>query len=105
MPIGRENCSRFDGTKGWLWSDTNCNAKLNYICQHRPLSCGRPERPPNSTVLIRSVDVGQTIEYLCNEGNLIIGPNIRTCMSNGFFSEYAPKCKCKWRIEKLFRRS
>ncbi|UXI16415.1 mRNA export protein [Sarcoptes scabiei] len=93
MPIGRENCSRFDGTKGWLWSDTNCNAKLNYICQHRPLSCGRPERPPNSTVLIRSVDVGQTIEYLCNEGNLIIGPNIRTCMSNGFFSEYAPKCK------------
>jgi hypothetical protein len=27
-------CVRFDGTKGWLWSDTSCNLKLNYICQH-----------------------------------------------------------------------
>lgn len=29
------DCARFDGAKGWLWSDTNCNAPLNYICQHR----------------------------------------------------------------------
>jgi hypothetical protein len=28
------NFSRFDGTKGWLWSDTSCSLKLNYICQH-----------------------------------------------------------------------
>jgi hypothetical protein len=26
--------ARFDGTKGWLWSDTSCGLKLNYICQH-----------------------------------------------------------------------
>jgi Lectin C-type domain len=35
LPGGNEDCSRYDGSKGWLWSDTNCNAKLNYICQHR----------------------------------------------------------------------
>lgn len=35
LPGGNENCARFDGTKGWLWSDTNCNAPLNFICQHR----------------------------------------------------------------------
>lgn len=29
------NCSRFDGARGWLWSDTNCDATLNFICQHR----------------------------------------------------------------------
>jgi len=29
------DCARFDGAKGWLWSDTNCNAPLNFICQHR----------------------------------------------------------------------
>lgn len=29
------DCARFDGSKGWLWSDTNCNAPLNFICQHR----------------------------------------------------------------------
>ena len=34
LPGGNEDCARFDGTKGWLWSDTNCNLKLNYICQH-----------------------------------------------------------------------
>jgi hypothetical protein len=35
LPGGNENCARFDGTKGWLWSDTNCGLKLNFICQHR----------------------------------------------------------------------
>lgn len=36
-----EDCARYDGSRGWLWSDTPCNARLNFICQHRkcfPLS-------------------------------------------------------------------
>lgn len=96
LPGTRENCSRFDGTKGWLWSDTSCNSKLNFMCQHRPLSCGKPERPTNSSILAQSVDIGSVIEYKCNDGNMLVGPNIRTCLPNGFFSEFAPKCKCKW---------
>lgn len=35
LPGGNEDCTRYDGAKGWLWSDTNCNMPLNYICQHR----------------------------------------------------------------------
>lgn len=35
LPIGSGECARFDGTKGWLWSDTDCVMHLNYICQHR----------------------------------------------------------------------
>lgn len=35
LPGGNEDCARYDGSKGWLWSDTNCVTKLNYICQHR----------------------------------------------------------------------
>ena len=89
------NCARFDGAKGWLWSETNCKSSLNYICQHRPLSCGKPERPTNATILARSVDIGSLIEYRCSPGNLLVGPNVRTCLPNGFFSEFAPKCKCK----------
>lgn len=92
-----ENCSRFDGTKGFLWSQTNCGTKLNFMCQHRPLSCGKPERPVNSTVLAASSEVGNTIEYRCGAGSLLIGPSIRTCLPNGFFSEFSPKCKCKLR--------
>lgn len=38
LPVGHGNCARFDGTKGWLWSDTDCNMHLNYICQHRKYS-------------------------------------------------------------------
>lgn len=35
LPGGDEDCARYDGSKGWLWSDTNCKASINYICQHR----------------------------------------------------------------------
>lgn len=91
-----ENCSRFDGSKGWLWSDTGCKHNLNFVCQHRPLSCGKPERPANSTILARSVDIGSVIEYRCGPGNLLTGPNVRTCLTNGFFSEFPPKCKCQY---------
>ena len=31
LPSGNENCSRFDGSRGWLWSDTNCKANLNFV--------------------------------------------------------------------------
>lgn len=35
VPVGNGDCARYDGTKGWLWSDTDCQMHLNYICQHR----------------------------------------------------------------------
>ena len=37
LPGGNENCARFDGAKGWLWSDTNCLDRINFVCQHRKL--------------------------------------------------------------------
>lgn len=36
LPQGSdEDCARYDGSRGWLWSDTPCTSRLNYICQHR----------------------------------------------------------------------
>ncbi|XP_022252141.1 uncharacterized protein LOC106468127 [Limulus polyphemus] len=93
LPGSNENCSRFDGSKGWLWSDTNCDLNLNFICQHRPITCGKPERPTNSTILARSFEIGSVIEYRCSPGHLLVGPNIRTCLPTGVFSEFSPKCK------------
>lgn len=92
-PATQANCSRFDGSKGWLWSDTDCNLNLNFICQYRPLSCGKPEKPTNSTLITRNVEIGTVIEYKCAPGNMLMGPNVRTCLASGFFSEFAPKCK------------
>jgi len=93
LPSGTDDCARFDGTKGWLWSDTNCNLKLNYICQHRPTTCGKPEQPPNSTLISNNFDVGSRIEYICDEGHLLVGPARRNCLSTGFYSEFPPVCR------------
>ncbi|XP_063240825.1 sushi, von Willebrand factor type A, EGF and pentraxin domain-containing protein 1 isoform X2 [Bacillus rossius redtenbacheri] len=93
LPGGNENCARFDGSKGWLWSDTNCNTNLNFICQHQPKACGRPEQPPNSTMIAKNFNVGSAIEYNCDEGHLLVGPALRTCLPTGFYNEFPPVCK------------
>lgn len=93
LPGGNDNCARFDGTKGWLWSDTNCGLKLNYICQHRPTTCGKPEQPPNSTLIAPNFNVGTRIEYVCDEGHLLVGPSQRSCLPTGFYSEFPPVCR------------
>ncbi|EDS28660.1 furrowed [Culex quinquefasciatus] len=96
LPGGDEDCARYDGSKGWLWSDTNCNTQLNFICQHQPKACGRPEQPPNSTMVApKGFDVGAVVEYNCDEGHLLVGPPQRTCLETGFYNEFPPVCKCK----------
>ncbi|XP_053658000.1 uncharacterized protein LOC128707075 [Anopheles marshallii] len=94
LPGGDEDCARYDGSKGWLWSDTNCNTQLNFICQHQPKACGRPEQPPNSTMIApKGFDVGAIVEYSCDEGHLLVGPKQRTCLETGFYNEFPPVCK------------
>ncbi|XP_075229303.1 uncharacterized protein LOC142328966 isoform X2 [Lycorma delicatula] len=93
LPGGNEDCARYDGSRGWLWSDTNCNVQINYICQHQPKACGRPEQPPNSTMVAKNFNVGSVIEYACDEGHLLVGPNQRMCLPTGFYNEFPPVCK------------
>ncbi|XP_046667039.1 uncharacterized protein LOC124358766 isoform X4 [Homalodisca vitripennis] len=93
LPGGNEDCARYDGAKGWLWSDTNCNVKINYICQHQPKACGKPEQPPNSTMVAKNFNVGATIDYSCDEGHLLVGPSTRVCLPTGFYNEFPPVCK------------
>ncbi|XP_040572693.1 CUB and sushi domain-containing protein 3 isoform X2 [Lepeophtheirus salmonis] len=93
LPGGVENCARFDGTKGWLWSDTNCALRLNYICQHSPTTCGKPEQPPDSSLSSSGYNIGDIINYSCDVGNLLVGPSSRKCLSTGFYSEFPPICR------------
>ena len=94
-PRGTGNCSRMDGVRSWMWDATNCDGRLHFVCQLRPLTCGLPEIPANSTILYRKLDIGAQIEYRCSPGTLLIGPNVRTCLETGFFSDNPPKCKCE----------
>ncbi|XP_011313896.1 uncharacterized protein [Fopius arisanus] len=102
LPHGtEEECARYDGSRGWLWSETPCSSRLNYICQHQPRACGRPEQPPNSTMMVTNAlddpvnnyQVGATVSYSCNSGSLLIGPSTRTCLDTGFYNEFPPVCK------------
>ncbi|KAF5278300.1 hypothetical protein FQR65_LT03568 [Abscondita terminalis] len=93
LPVGNGECARYDGTKGWLWSDTDCGMHLNYICQHQPKACGRPEQPPNSTMVAENFNVGTSVEYSCDEGHLLVGPSNRVCLETGFYNEFPPVCK------------
>lgn len=60
-----------------------------------PKACGRPEQPPNSTLVAERFDVGATVEYSCDEGHLLVGPTVRTCLDTGFYDAFAPICKSK----------
>ncbi|RXG69329.1 Sushi, von Willebrand factor type A, EGF and pentraxin domain-containing protein 1 [Armadillidium vulgare] len=93
LPGGNENCARFDGTKGWLWSDTNCLRRINFVCQHRPKTCGKPEQPPNSTMIAENYDVGSEVLYMCDSGHVLVGPSKRKCLNSGFFNEFPPNCQ------------
>lgn len=67
--------------------------ELNFFLE--PKACGRPEQPPNSTMLSENYNVGANVEYSCDEGHLLVGPSIRTCLDTGFYNEFPPVCKRK----------
>ena len=60
-----------------------------------PTTCGKPEQPPNSTLISTDFAVGNRIQYSCDEGHLLVGPTQRTCLPTGFYSEFPPVCRCK----------
>jgi hypothetical protein len=46
-------------------------------------------------MLAENFNVGSSVEYSCDEGNLLIGPSTRTCLGTGFYNEFPPVCKRK----------
>lgn len=75
----------------------NTSTKHANLSNLEPKACGRPEQPPNSTmVAARGFDVGATVDYGCDEGHLLVGPATRACMDTGFYNEFPPVCKCMY---------
>ena len=37
--------------------------------------------------------MGSRIEYVCDEGHLLVGPARRNCLATGFYSEFPPVCR------------
>ncbi|KFM75945.1 hypothetical protein X975_14646, partial [Stegodyphus mimosarum] len=93
IPPTGKSCSKFDHDvmMNKSQSDTECNRKLNFICEHRPITCGMPKRPANSSIIMGST-VGSAIEYHCQPGHLLQGASKIACLDIGLFSDVAPKC-------------
>jgi hypothetical protein len=66
------------------------------VFSSEPKACGKPEQPPNSTMVAKNFNVGATIEYSCDEGHLLVGPSTRVCLPTGFYNEFPPVCKRKY---------
>lgn len=60
-----------------------------------PMTCGKPEQPPNSTMVAANYNVDSEVEYRCDPGHVLIGPAQRTCLESGFFDEFPPTCRCE----------
>lgn len=61
-----------------------------------PMTCGKPEQPPNSTMVAANYNVDSEVEYRCDPGHVLIGPAQRTCLESGFFDEFPPTCRCEF---------
>lgn len=48
-------------------------------------------------IAAKGFDVGATVEYGCDDGHLLVGPSTRSCLDTGFYNEFPPVCKCKFR--------
>lgn len=46
-------------------------------------------------MVAENFNVGETVNYECDEGHLLVGPTSRTCLDTGFYNEFPPVCKRK----------
>ncbi|XP_073975480.1 CUB and Sushi multiple domains furrowed [Rhodnius prolixus] len=91
---GEQNCVVLDGGSNWLWNDVGCNLDyLHWICQHKPPSCGSPDKNLNTTIVGKEYSINSTIEYKCPEGHKLVGDPVRQCSPAGFWSGVSPRCK------------
>ncbi|KAF6202316.1 hypothetical protein GE061_004714 [Apolygus lucorum] len=91
---GEQNCVVLDGGSNWLWNDVGCNLDyLHWICQHKPPSCGSPDKLLNTTIVGTNYSIDAEIKYQCPEGHMLVGSPTRTCTKAGFWSGEPPTCK------------
>lgn len=91
---GEQNCVVLDGGSNWHWNDVGCNLDyLHWICQHKPLFCGSPDKNVNTTIVGSNYSIDATIKYNCPEGHMLVGDAERICTKAGFWSGEPPTCK------------
>ncbi|XP_076346234.1 sushi, von Willebrand factor type A, EGF and pentraxin domain-containing protein 1-like isoform X1 [Tachypleus tridentatus] len=57
-----------------------------------PIQCPHPSNPENGHVVVKDLKFGSVVQYICNEGYELKGPENRTCLINKIWSEENPFC-------------
>ena len=58
------------------------------------MDCGKLNDPDNGTVTLNAgTSLGQTVNYRCNIGYILVGDSTRTCQASGNWSGSAPTCQ------------
>ena len=55
--------------------------------------CTVLKNPDNGVVLFESTNVGSTAQYVCNDGFLVSGDEVRMCEARGMWSGSEPVCE------------
>ena len=63
------------------------------IFLHSAIDCGPLPAPDDGSVSITSTRVDATATYRCNNGFVLTGASIRTCLLSGQWSGQAPTCE------------
>ncbi|CAN7993342.1 unnamed protein product, partial [Ixodes hexagonus] len=72
--------------KNATWSDTPPTCE--------PIRCRTPLPPANGRVLYGGRQYpGDSVQYTCNAGYVLIGESVSVCEANGTWSKAVPKCK------------
>ena len=59
---------------------------------HTVTDCGPLSNIPNGTVITQGTLVGDNATYTCDAGNVLRGPDVRQCKTDGTWSSREPIC-------------
>ena len=56
------------------------------------VNCGVPQTPANGNAVFTDTTLGATVMHMCRDTFELCGPETRTCLASGSWSETVPRC-------------
>nr|XP_054760788.1 P-selectin-like [Lytechinus pictus] len=98
QPSGNVDCveMRKQNNYQYQWNNRDCTEDKRVLCQIGIPACGDPGQPLHGNRLPDDRTTyldGATLHFSCNEGFILSGEEILTCMTNGSWNHSRPFCE------------
>ncbi|XP_063959799.1 uncharacterized protein LOC129267062 isoform X3 [Lytechinus pictus] len=90
------DCVEMKENHDYKWDDSSCSKMRKTLCQIGLPACGDPGQPLHGNRLPDDRTTyldGATLHFSCNEGFILSGEEILTCMTNGSWNHSRPFCE------------